>query len=208
MGKASRRKKERRQARVGGRLELLVTLERADPVIERRILLRAGATLAELHYTIQAAMGWWDSHLHEFATRSGDCYSEISGLDRTGVRDESRVRAIDVLGKPGDSVRYTYDFGDNWVHLVAHVAIRESSGPRTRHSECIGGKGACPPEDCGGVHGYRHLIAAQCDPDHPEHAELREWLEAMDRYPLDPNAFDLDIANRAAAGVSVWYGRT
>ena len=46
MGKASRRKKERRQARVCGRIELLVTLERADPVIERRFLLREGATLA------------------------------------------------------------------------------------------------------------------------------------------------------------------
>ena len=152
-------------------------------------------------------MGWWDSHLHEFATPDGDRYGDISGIDHTGVSDESRVRAIDLLGKPGDSVRYTYDFGDNWVHLVTHVAIRQGSGPRTRHSECIGGKGACPPEDCGGIHGYRHAIAAQGDPDHPEHAELREWLEGMGRYPLDPSAFDLDTANSAVAGVSVWCGR-
>jgi hypothetical protein len=36
----------------------------------------------------------------------------------------------------------------------------------------VDGARACPPEDCGGAHGYAHLLDALGDPDHEEHAEL------------------------------------
>jgi hypothetical protein len=38
----------------------------------------------------------------------------------------------------------------------------------------------------GGGYGYRELLAALGDPDHPEHGNVRAWLGR----DLDPAAFD------------------
>jgi hypothetical protein len=46
--------------------QLKVTLKGIRPPIWRRIQVRSTITLAELHDVIQATMGWYDSHLHEF----------------------------------------------------------------------------------------------------------------------------------------------
>ena len=47
-------------------IRLLVNLMHIEPLIWRRILVPHGITLAQLHKVIQAAMGWENSHLHEF----------------------------------------------------------------------------------------------------------------------------------------------
>jgi hypothetical protein len=57
---------------------------------------------------------------------------------------------------------------------------------------CLAGARACPPEDCGGVGGYEHLLATLGDPDHPRHDRYREWLGA----PFDPKRFDREAINR------------
>jgi hypothetical protein len=43
-----------------------VVLRGIGPMIWRRLLLRSDHSIADLHYTIQIAMGWSDSHLHRF----------------------------------------------------------------------------------------------------------------------------------------------
>ena len=43
-----------------------VVLRGISPMIWRRLLLRNDHSIADLHYTIQIAMGWSDSHLHRF----------------------------------------------------------------------------------------------------------------------------------------------
>jgi hypothetical protein len=40
-----------------------VVLRGISPMIWRRLLLRSDHSIADLHYTIQIAMGWRDSHL-------------------------------------------------------------------------------------------------------------------------------------------------
>jgi Plasmid pRiA4b ORF-3-like protein len=52
-----------------------VVLRGISPMIWRRLLLRSDHSIADLHYTIQIAMGWSDSHLHRFhihATPAGE----------------------------------------------------------------------------------------------------------------------------------------
>jgi hypothetical protein len=46
--------------------QLKVTLLYTRPPIWRRLLVPSGFALEDLHSVIQAAMGWDDSHLHEF----------------------------------------------------------------------------------------------------------------------------------------------
>jgi len=52
---------------------------------------------------------------------------------------------------------YTYDFGDFWVHEVIFEGIFDPQ-PNKNYPVCTGGKRACPPEDCGGVGGYKDLL--------------------------------------------------
>lgn len=51
-----------------------------------------------------------------------------------------------------DRFSYIYDIGDHWEHEVRVEAINPL--PKKSCPVCIGGFGFCPPEDCGGPHGY------------------------------------------------------
>jgi hypothetical protein len=91
-------------------------------------------------------MGWEDSHLRAFNV--GDRrYSRRGTLEDT--TDESRVTLNSLLKYGTDRFKYTYDFGDDWEHLVVvekpKPGIEASSYP-----VCVAGKRNCPPEDCGG----------------------------------------------------------
>jgi hypothetical protein len=89
-------------------------------------------------------------------------------------------------------LRYEYDFGDSWEHelLVEKILPPE---PGVRYPLCLKGKGACPPEDVGGVWGYDSFLEAIADPKHPEHDDMLEWVGGE----FDPEAFDLDEVNEA-----------
>ncbi len=43
--------------------------------------------------------------------------------------------------------------GDYWKHEVRVEAVLDAD-PKKSHPICTGGAGVCPPEDCGGAHGY------------------------------------------------------
>jgi Plasmid pRiA4b ORF-3-like protein len=58
-------------------------------------------------------------------------------------------------------------------------------------SRCLGGRNACPPEDCGGVFGYLNLLESLTDPNHPNHNEAREWVDV----DFDPKRFDVATVN-------------
>ena len=171
--------------------QIKVTLEGSKPPIWRRILLRSDVTLAELHRLIQAAMGWWDYHLHQFIvgqTYFGEPHPDY-GFE---MHDEKRVKLDQIVTGEKFKFRYEYDFGDSWLHnlLVEKVLPPEPDQP---YPMCIKGKGACPPEDVGGIWGYYMFLEAIQDPDHPEHEDYLEWVGGE----FDPEAFDLDEANEA-----------
>jgi hypothetical protein len=44
--------------------QLLITVEDIDPPIWRRLLVPDSIRLSKLHLMIQAALGWWNYHLH------------------------------------------------------------------------------------------------------------------------------------------------
>lgn len=57
---------------------------------------------------------------------------------------------------------------------------------------CVGGKNACPPEDCGGPPGYERFLRTAADRGDPEHDEMIEWAGGA----WDATAFDIDAVNR------------
>jgi hypothetical protein len=180
--------------------QLKVTLRGIKPPIWRRVLVDGSATLDELHDVIQAAFGWWDSHLHEFRIGGRDYGVPDPDWDMSPVLDESRYR-LDELAGEGDKLRYVYDFGDDWDHdvVVEKVLAR---GEVDVVPACIAGKRACPPEDCGGAWGYEEYRTAVADPSHPRHAELIEWGGgAFDPEAFDPAEFDENLRLGAHARI-------
>lgn len=68
--------------------------------------------------------------------------------------------------------------------------------PGGRYPTCVAGARACPPKDCGGVHGYADLIDTLADPTHPEHQQMLEWPGIEKGSDFDPAYFDAADANR------------
>ena len=59
-------------------------------MVWRRLLVRSDSTMADLHYTIQIAMGWSDAHLNQFHIHGKDYgVSHIGGMSFAG--DPERV---------------------------------------------------------------------------------------------------------------------
>ena len=56
----------------------------------------------------------------------------------------------------------------------------------TNYPRCVAGEGRCPPEDCGGVHGYVEFLQVIADPEHEEHESTLRWAGGA----FDPVAFD------------------
>jgi hypothetical protein len=177
--------------------QLKVTLQSVRPPVWRRFTVRDDITLAKLHGLLQVIMGWTDSHLHLFAASGRRfCGPEV---DLPPPRqDEGKVRLRDVLKEPADRFVYEYDFGDGWKHTVVLEEVLPHE-PRARYPVILDGRRACPPEDCGGVPGYAHLLEVLAAPDHPEHEDLREWVGGR----FDSERLDVGALNRTFHGG--WY---
>ena len=174
------------------RFQLKVTLLGSRPPIWRRVIVPADTRLDEMHWLIQIAMPWQNSHLHQFHDTDRITYYSDPGFDLEDAEDESRVRLDQVLSGPKDRIVYEYDFGDSWEHLIQLEKILPPSGDGKRRAECTGGRRAAPPEDIGGVWGYAEFVEAIKDPKHERHEELVEWIGGE----FDPEAFDADEVNR------------
>jgi hypothetical protein len=174
-----------------------ITLLEIDPRIWRRVQVPTGYSFWDLHVAIQDAMGWVDYHLHAFRfPQSGKQTIEI------GIPFEEYDDLITLPGwetpitnyftAPGDAAVYEYDFGDSWQHelLLEGVLLKEKGA---RYPRCIGGERACPPEDCGSIPGYYHMLEVLADPVDEEYAEMVTWLKGhvKNYHPYDPDRFDV-----------------
>lgn len=157
--------------------QLKISLDGSKPPVWRRILIPDNFTFVDLHAVIQAVMGWENSHLFAFQY-PGEYRSDI-GIpmeeDWMGneIQDARRIRLRDHLHTPKQKMHYEYDFGDGWRHTVL---VEKITDEKIVAPQFLKGKGACPPEDCGGLPGYYSLVASINDPKSPDHKDAREWL--------------------------------
>ncbi len=180
----------RKQSTELGVYQIKVTLKGSKPPIWRRIQVTSDTSLHKLHRILQVVMGWEDYHLHQF-TIGGEYFGEPHPDYGFEMKDEAPVKLNQVVSGVKTRFTYEYDFGDSWEHTILVEKILPLEANK-RYPVCLTGRRACPPEDCGGIWGYAHLLEAIQDPDHPEHEDLLEWLED----DFDPEAFDLDEINR------------
>ena len=179
----------------GNIYHLKITLDEVEPPIWRRLQVPGDATLGWLHAVIQVAMGWTNSHLHQFMvgtkTFSDPSCAHDDLDDGPKVLDENHAMLQQVAPKPKSVLGYEYDFGDSWGHLITVEKILPPD-PAARIAHCLDGARACPPDDCGGTSGYSDLLKILADPGHEEHESMKVWLGRK----FDPDAFDKERINR------------
>ena len=175
--------------------QLDLVLLGTEPPVWRRLQVPAGANLGWLHAVIQVAMGWTNSHLHQFKVGE-HCYSdprhhfaEFEGDPE--ILDERKFTLRQLAPREQDAFGYEYDFGDSWEHRITVVEILPADAATATTARCLDGARACPPEDCGGVGGYANLLKILKNRKHPEHRSMKEWLGRR----FDAEAFDLAKAN-------------
>ncbi len=112
----------------------------------------------------------------------------------------STTLLLDIFEEKGQTFTFLYDFGDDWKHKITLEEIDKLN--ISPSAKLLDGKGACPPEDCGGARGYEHFKEVITDEKHLDFQDYKEWLildeEMMVFYkkgePVwDPNEFDLEI---------------
>jgi len=176
---------------------LHIELEGLTPTISRDVRIPITRSLEDVHFVIQCAMGWFESHLHEFEI--GGVRYGIPDPDWTfgpEVTDERSVTLAAALGRRR-TFRYVYDFGDWWQHKIS---VKKAGVAKTADDAlpvCLAGEYACPPEDVGGPYGYAEFVQAISDPKHPDRADRLEWVGE----DFDPNVFDIETANADLAEI-------
>ena len=170
-----------------------ITLKGTKPPIWRRIQVPETYTFWDLHVAIQDAMGWDDYHLHEFTLLSPKTGRKVKiGIPSDEDADfgwevlaEWNQKIAHYFSSENSKADYVYDFGDGWEHSIKLEKIlpRETG---VAYPRCIGGKRACPPEDCGGIGGYAEFLEAIGDPANELHEDMLDWVGGS----FDPDDFD------------------
>ena len=144
--------------------QLRVVVRGVSPLIWRRLLVPADATIAGLHAVVQAAFGWDGEHLHRFVIHGGE-YG-IGYVGGVGFRDDPhQVHVVDLGLRPTERFVYDYDFTDGW-RLDLRLEQILVMDPGRVYPRCTGGRRAGPPEGCGGVRAFlestqpHHVLAA------------------------------------------------
>lgn len=176
----------------------------SKPPVWRRVEVPALFNFMDFNKVIQLAFGWQNAHLWNFTDRK-DMFgretlriaepSEYDGDYDAPTTDAAKVTLMEIFGSR-KSLTYVYDFGDYWIHEIIVEGVLMEERPV---AFCTEGKGATPPEDCGGVGGYEALKMS-FETNDSEVKSYREWLGMKKDEtwnPADFNSKDLRYINSA-----------
>ncbi|OQY32372.1 MAG: hypothetical protein B6241_11105 [Spirochaetaceae bacterium 4572_59] len=172
-------------------LILRVELKESGHPVWRKIRVSGQLTLGQFHLVLQKVMGWWDLYDHSFEQAGSFWGSSAQEDDGIVYQDEGECILNSLLNEEDHMLHYHYDLSEGWHHIIRVDEVQDGCDTPSLGPVCQDGKGACPPEDCGGPEGFR-MILASLKPDAP--SDLKEdfsWLG-----DFDPKKFDLDIVNK------------
>ncbi|MBS1663230.1 MAG: plasmid pRiA4b ORF-3 family protein [Bacteroidetes bacterium] len=166
--------------------------ETNSPLVWRKVIVPEDFTFYRLHLVIQAVFGWKNRHLFQFCP--GDHGSQplitMAGNRTDGeYLDCKKTKVNEIFTELEQKFAYIYDFGDDWFHSITLEGITDQ---QLTNADCIDGKGACPPEDCGGAGGYYRLKRVMKFAGQPGHEEMRQWLKLPVGQGWNANYFDLE----------------
>ena len=179
---------------------LRIKLNNAPVPVWREIKVPSNISLEFLAYIIEEAMGWWHEHLHMFRDKDTlyknrkkiKAEEEMYAWHKSRSLPTEDYALSDLLPQKGKRVKYEYDFGDSWVHDVWMKGVEDYTGDHQPGLYLVKAKGACPPEDCGGVWGYSDLLYLKNKKRKTsDDKERLEWY-GIDRN-FDENAIDQEM---------------
>ena len=187
------------------RIELM---EVESPKVWREMWIPMEITFDQFHNILQLCMGWQNYHLYSFQESLKSRYfhimcppfDDLPGIDATKVTIESILWGyynsyqmslnMDKMDKV-DKLYYVYDFGDQWEH---EITVIDFDSTPIKHAEVTEGGGACPPEDCGGFHGYERMKKYLDGKIGKK--EYYDWFNSVDAEGFDIHHFDMEKHNR------------
>ncbi|MPQ30619.1 plasmid pRiA4b ORF-3 family protein [Clostridium estertheticum] len=184
-------------------VDLIVKLKLYPKIAWRRIITPINTTFKELHEILQVAFDWKDYHLYEFNVIDDAgkyVLNVISEFEE--VYEESRGCKI-LLDSQVDISEYTnqkyrivycYDYGDNWEHEITIQGVNAKYDKN--YPTCVMGGGNTPPEDVGGITGYKEFLKIMKNPNHDEYENTKRWAQGQ-RY----KDYDSDSVNRRLKNV-------
>lgn len=181
---------------------LRIKLRGISPSIWRKIEVPSSVKLTSLAEIILTAMGWYNVHLHQFVTKGrAELYATADPETENMAWGQHKnwggnIPISHLLKAEKDKVVFEYDYGDSWEHEVTLSKAEDYADGEEPRVRLIGGKRACPPEDCGGVWGYSDLCEAMKHPYSAHAKELKNWLG----YLYDPEEFWLEDAQEEIDG--------
>ena len=176
-------------------LQFKIQLVIVKPAVWRRVVVPANFSFDKFHWVIQEAFGWRGYHLYQFSPDGYGSYPTIgipSEEYEEEFTDSRKLKLVKIFDSPGQKFVYNYDFGDDWEHKITLETLMDVT---SKNAALLAGKGACPPEDCGGPHGYVDMLRIINTPQHSERQEMLEWLEMEEGETWNINFFDLTNAH-------------
>jgi hypothetical protein len=164
-----------------------------EPLVTRTFKVSSESSMYVLHHIIQVVMGWKNYHLYQFEV--GELVIADKRLwdeeEMGPITDVKEVSVGEVFTNVRTTAVYEYDFGDGWMH---HLELVDRSIHPTQEvlPLVISGENACPPEDCGGIHGYKELLEVLKNTKHPEYRETKVWVGSK----FNPTNFSVDACNK------------
>jgi hypothetical protein len=174
--------------------QLKIQLNRIKPSVYRKILVKPNLKLSVLHDIIQIVMPWGGHHLHQFEIFGQNYSDDVDNSPLDSMDDiisSNKIKLNQIFNTLKQKIYYEYDFGDYWLHTITfekEVELKEKF-----KAKLIGGKNACPPDDCGGPYGYYELLEIINNPEHEDYEDRLEWLGP----DFDSTYFNIDVMNAA-----------
>ncbi|NME73092.1 plasmid pRiA4b ORF-3 family protein, partial [Flammeovirga aprica] len=167
---------------------LKIELSNSNPSIYRTIRVNNSMDLDLFSECLLKIMGWGGFHLSMFEYKKEREWVAINEEDYDFMFDdesddeESDMESpledylLDDFFKDKKSVlKYTYDFGDNWRHLITLQKVEK--GQLKHQVECIEGKRATPMEDVGGIFTYEYMLEVLQDKSHEDYENYEGWTD-------------------------------
>ena len=157
---------------------LRITLVGSSPRVWREIAVPSTIKLTSLAHVIVLAMGWEESHLSLFKKWRKEYHVYMDGADMYDypIENASEYALCDLLSA-GEEMTFIYDFGDNWKHTVKLLDSVAYGKDEKQYIRLLDGKNACPPNDVGGINGYKEMLRTiKEDSDSDEAWEYYMWL--------------------------------
>lgn len=176
---------------------LKITIDGSSPPIYRTIRVNNSIDLSFFSDYLLTIMGWGSFHLSSFEYKKGrdwvmvgneaDDFFEEPGAEE---KDPLEEYLLDDFFKDKKSVlKYTYDFGRNWRHLITLQKVEE--GTLKHEIECVGGERATPIKDIRGIYSYNYMLEVLQDKSHEEYEYYEAWIDE----DFDPNYFSVEEVN-------------